>query len=58
MRTRQYEQGYPHGNILNDEARAVIEAEFEEIIAGNQLRSITQRMKDIFQWIKQRLQRA
>ena len=58
MRTSQYEQGYPYGNILNDEARAVIEAEFEEIITGNQPYSFMQRMKDVFQWIKQRLQRT
>lgn len=55
MRTSLYEQGYPHGNILNDEARSVIEAEFEEI-AVVQPRSFTQRMKDVFQWIKQRFQ--
>lgn len=58
MRISQYEQGYPQGNILNDEARAVIEAEFEEITVANQSRSFTQRMKDVFQWIKRRLQRT
>lgn len=58
MRTRQYDRGYPEGDMLNADARAVIEAEFEEITAANQPRSFMQRMKDISQWIKQRLQRA
>ena len=56
MRTNRYERGYPHSNILNDEARSVIEAEFQEISTVNQPRSFTQRMKDVFQWIKQRFQ--
>lgn len=58
MRTKQYERGYPHGDLLNGEARAVIEAEFEEINTATQKRSFTQLMKDGLQWIKQRLQRA
>lgn len=58
MRTSQYERSYPHGDLLNGEARAVIEAEFEEINTSAQKRSFTQLMKDGLQWIKQRLQRA
>lgn len=58
MRTKQYERRYPHGDLLNGEARAVIEAEFEEINIGTQKCSFTQLMKDGLQWIKQRLQRA
>lgn len=56
MHTNQYEHGYPHGDLLNSEARAVIEAEFEEINIGTQKRSFMQLMKDMFQWIKQQLQ--
>lgn len=58
MRTKQYEHGYPHGDLLNGEAKAVIDADFEELTAGHQPRSFMQLMKDLFQWIKQRLQRA
>lgn len=58
MRIKQYERGYPHGDLLNGEARAVIEAEFEEINTSVQKRSLAQLVKDGLQWIKQRLQRA
>ncbi|MDX2073601.1 MAG: hypothetical protein SFX19_04455 [Alphaproteobacteria bacterium] len=58
MRGNPYERGFPEGDLLNAEARAVIDADFEEITAGHQPRSFMQLMKDMFQWIKQRLQRA
>ena len=58
MHTKQYECGYQHGDLLNGEARAVIEAEFEEMNTGTQKRSLAQLMKDGLQWIKQQLQRA
>lgn len=55
MRTNPYERVYPHGDLLNAEARAVIEAEFEEINTGTQKRTWRQLMKDALQWIRQRL---
>jgi len=50
-------QAYPQGDYLNSDARAVIEAEFEEIATGRQARSLTRMMKDAWQWIQRRLQR-
>ena len=58
MRTSPYERGFPEGDLLNAEAQAVIDADFEEITADHQPRSFMQLMKDMLQWIKQRLQRA
>jgi len=55
MRTEQYECGYPQGDLLGGDARAVIDAEFEDIDTGTQTLSFTQLIKDAFQWIKQRL---
>lgn len=58
MRTSRYERSYPHGDLLNGEARAVIEAEFEEIRTNPQRRTLIQTLKEKWQWIRQRLQRA
>ena len=55
MRNNQYEREYPHGDLLNGEARAVIEADFEEITTAKQPRSFIQLVKDGLQWIRQRL---
>jgi|GEM_PF-2542545 len=58
MRTNPHKYGDPNGDILNGDARAVIEAEFEEITARKPPHTLAQAMKDLFQWIKQRLNRA
>lgn len=58
MRTNRHERSYPHSDLLNDEARAVIEAEFEEMRPVPQRRTLTQYFKEKWQWIQQRLQRA
>lgn len=58
MRTSQYERSYPHGDLLNGEARAVIEAEFEEIHPPRPLKNFIESIKEGWTWIKQRLQRA
>lgn len=57
MSGNPYERGYPQGDLLGGDARAVIEAEFEEITTVKQPRPSTQSMKAIFQWIKHRVQR-
>lgn len=58
MHTRRYERSYPHDDLLNGEARAVIEAEFEETRTNPQRRTLIQTFKEKWQWIRQRLQRA
>lgn len=58
MRTNPYKREYPHGDLLNGDARAVIEAEFQEMRTGNQKHSLAQFMRDRLEWIKQRLHRA
>lgn len=58
MHTSRYKRGYPHGDVLGGDARAVIEADFEEITTGRQPPTLMQRMKEVFQWIRKRLRNA
>lgn len=45
-------------DLLDGDARAVIEADFNEITTSKQPRSFTQLVKDARQWIKRQLLRA
>ena len=58
MPVNKNERRYHDTSFLRGDARAVIDAEFEELRTGNQTRTFLHLMKDGFQWIKQRLQRA
>lgn len=58
MRTRPYERTYPHSDLLNHEARAVIEAEFVEIHPTPPRQPSTPLLKRIKPWIKLWLKRT
>lgn len=58
MRTSLYERGFPEGDLLNAEARAVIDADFEEIHPPHLRKNFIESMREGWIWIKQRLHRA
>lgn len=58
MRTSPYERGFPEGDLLNAEARAVIDADFEEIHPPRPRKNFIESMREGWVWIKQRLHRA
>ncbi|MFZ4540862.1 MAG: hypothetical protein ACOYNL_03490 [Rickettsiales bacterium] len=58
MRKSPYERGFPEGDLLNAEARAVIDADFEEIHPLRPCKNFIDSMKEGWIWIKQRLHRA
>lgn len=57
MRSKHYDRGYPQSNLLDGDARSVIEADFKEITTSKKTRSFAQLMKDVFQWKKSRMKR-
>lgn len=58
MRNSPYERGFPEGDLLNAEARAVIDADFEEIHPQRSRKNFIESIKEGWIWIKQRLHRA
>jgi hypothetical protein len=58
MRTSPYERGFPEGDLLNAEARAVIDADFEEIHSTSPRKNFMAQTREVWTWIKQRLQKA
>jgi len=57
MSLKQYNRVYPQSDLLDGDARAVIEADFKEITTNKQTCSFMQLLKDVSQWIKHRLKR-
>ncbi len=55
MRNKHYDRGYSQGDLLDGDARAVIEADFKEITTSKKPQSFVQLVKDVFQWIKQKM---
>ena len=56
MRTSPYERGLSGSDLLNAEARAVIDADFEEILPPRPRKNFAESVKAGWIWIKQRLQ--
>lgn len=58
MDFRRFDNGYPHENYLDAEARAVIDADFEEIHRVPPRKNFMARTREVWVWIKQRLNRV
>ena len=58
MRTSQYERVFPDGDLLNAEARAVINADFEEIHPIPPRKNFIAQLREGWVWIRQRLLKA
>ncbi len=58
MRISPFNQGHPHEDYLNAEARAVIDADFEEIHPTPSHKNFITRVREGIAWIKLRLQKA
>ena len=58
MHISRFNQGYPHEDYLDAEARAVIEADFEEIHPTPPVKTLVTHMREGWLWIRQRLQKT
>lgn len=57
MRTGQHNP-YPGRDMLDGDARAVVDAEFKEIATDKRSGTLMNGMKGLLQWIRRRLQRS
>ncbi|MBL0318427.1 MAG: hypothetical protein IPP74_03880 [Alphaproteobacteria bacterium] len=58
MRTSPNERGFAGGDLLNAEARAVLDADFKEIHPPRPRKNFIEFIKEGWIWIKKQLQRA
>lgn len=58
MHFSPFNQGYPHEDYLDAEARAVIDADFEEIHPIPTRKSFIAQLREGWVWIRQRLLKA